>query len=190
MAKANYDRAKELYPSVLMGEQEWLQAFHRNSDVMWAIIGDVYDAVKTEEEKAAGIRRMGRRPARHGTTMEEVYATVFPSVYCSDTFPTALTKLIAGRSQRSFASRIPCDQGTISRLLSGRLQPDVAMLERVAAAAKVPPYYFLEYRAQVIGQMVVKILTEQPHLGIAAMKRVRAPQPASAPSTGVQRART
>jgi hypothetical protein len=174
VAKANYERAKALYPSTAMGEAEWLQAFHRNPDIMWSIIGDVYDAVKTEEEKAAGIRRMGRRPARHGTSMEEVYATVFPTVYSSDPFPEALTKLLAGRSQRAFAAKIPCNQGTISRLLSGQLEPDIVMMERVAAAAKVAPYFFVEYRAQAIGQMVVKILMEQPNMSIQAMKRVRA----------------
>lgn len=174
MAKANYERARELYPSVNMGEREWIDAFNRNPDIMWSIIGDVYDAVKTEQEKAAGIRRMGRRPARSSTSMEEVYATVFPTVYTSDPFPEALTKLLNGRSQRAFAAKIPCNQGTISRLLSGQTQPDLVMLERVAAAAKVQPYYFAEYRAQVIGQMVVKILMEQPNMSIAAMKRVRA----------------
>lgn len=174
MARANYDRARELYPSVTMGEQQWIDAFDRNPDIMWAIVGDVYDAVKTEEEKAAGIRRMGRRPARQSSSMQEVYATVFPTVYSSDPFPEALVKLLNGRSQRAFAAKIPCNQATISRLLSGQLQPDLIMLERVAAAAKVPPYFFLEYRAQVIGYMVTKILTEKPNMSIAAMKHVRA----------------
>ncbi len=173
MAKADYERARQLYPSVNMGEREWLAAFDRNPDIMWAIVGDVYDAVKTEEEKAAGLRRMGRRPARSASSMEEVYATVFPTVYSMDPFPEALVKLLNGRSQRAFAAKIPCNQGTVSRLLSGQLQPDLVMLERVAAAAKVPPYFFVEYRAQVIGHMVTKILTEQPNMSIAAMKRVR-----------------
>lgn len=172
MAKANWDRAKQLYPSVEMGEKEWLAAFDKNEDIMWQIIGDVYDAVKTEQEKEAGIRRMGRRPARMATSMEEVYATVFPVSYSNDPFPVAFEKLLSGRSQRAFAAKIPCNQGTISRLLSGQLTPDLVMMERIATAAKVGPHFFVEYRAQVIGSMVAKILTEQPHMGIRAMKRV------------------
>lgn len=177
MAKANYERAKALYPSVNMGEHEWLAAFDRNPDIMWSIIGDVYDAVKTEEEKEAGIRRMGRRPARHPSSMADVYATVFPTVYSNDPFPEALHKLLNGRSQRAFAAKVPCNQGTVSRLLSGQIQPDIVMLERVAAAAKVAPYFFVEYRAQIIGRMVEKILLEQPNMSITAMKRVRAGVP-------------
>ena len=142
---------------------------------MWAIIGDVYDAVKTEEEKAAGIRRMGRRPARHGSSMQEVYATVFPTVYSSDPFPEALTKLLDGRSQRAFAAKIPCNQGTISRLAQ---RPAASRPRHARTESRLPrrcsPYFFVEYRAQVIGQMVVKILLEQPNMSIQAMKRVRA----------------
>ena len=173
MAKADYENAKRLYPSTSMGEKEWIGVFNRNEDIMWTIIGDVYDAVKTEEEKEAGIRRMGRRPARVATSMREVYATVFPVVYSSDPFTVAFEKLLNGRSQRAFAAKVPCNQGTISRLLSGQLTPDLTMLERIAAAGKVPPHFFLEYRAQLVGAMVTRILTEQPHMSITAMKRIR-----------------
>lgn len=174
MAKADYENAKRLYPSTAMGEDEWIAVFDRNPDIMWAIVGDVYDAIKTEQEKDAGIRRMGRRPARQGTSMDEVFSTVFPQHYTMDPFAEAFAKLIDGRSQRQFAMKIPCSQGTISRLLSGQLTPDLTMMERIASASKVPPYFFVEYRALLIGQMVTRILTEQPHMGITAMKKVRA----------------
>lgn len=174
MAKANFERAKAAYPSCSMGEQEWIAVFDRNPDIMWAIVGDIYDAVKTEQEKDAGIRRMGRRPARQATSMEEVFATVFPNQYSMDPFPTAFEKLLNGRSQRQFALKIPCNQGTISRLLSGQVQPDLIMLERIAEVAKVPAHYFVEYRALLIGQMVTRVLLEQPNMGVTAMKRVRA----------------
>lgn len=174
MAKADYANARARYPSVTMGEPEWVEVFNRNEDVMWAIIGDIYDAVKTEEEKDAGIRRMGRRPARHSNSMAEVYATVFPNHYSMDPFSVAFTKLLDGRSQRQFAAKIPCNQGTISRLLSGQIDPDLVMLERVAAAAKVSPFFFVEFRAKWVARLVEEQLLNAPNMGVAAVKRVRA----------------
>lgn len=173
MVKANYARAKELYPSCGMGEAEWVAVFDAHPDIMWAIVGDIYDAVKTEQEKDAGIRRMGRRPARQADSMDEVYATVFPQQYNMDPFPMAFAQLLQGRSQRAVAQRIPCDQATISRLLSGKKIPDLAMLERIADACRVPPHYFVEYRALLIGGMVTRVLLDQPTMGVTAMKKVR-----------------
>lgn len=177
MVKADYGRAIELYPSTQMNDRGWKAAFDANEDIMWAIIGDIYDAVKTEEEKAAGIRRMGRRPARQGTSMDEVYKTIFPQQFTMDPFREAFEKLLKGRSQRQVAAKIPCDQATISRLLSGRLMPDLRMLERVADVCKVPPYFFVEYRALMVGQLVTQVLLEQPNMGVTAVKRLRAAAP-------------
>lgn len=174
MARADYENAKALYPSVSMGEADWLQVFHRNTDIMWAIIGDIYGAIKTEEEKAAGIHRMGRRPSRTATSLDDVYATVFPAQFSMDPFPVALSKLLAGRSQQQFAMKIPCNQTTISRLLSGRRQPDLVMLGRIAAAAKVSPFFFLEFRALWVANLVAKQLLAAPNMSITAIKRVRA----------------
>lgn len=174
MAKADYERAKSQYPSTAMGEAEWVKVFDANPDIMWKIIGDIYDAVKTEQEKEAGIRRMGRRPARQGTSMEEVYRTIFPQQYSMEPFPVALAGLLKGRSQRQFAPKVPVNQATISRLLSGQLTPDMVMLERIALAAKVPPHYFVEYRALFVGSLITRVLTDQPNMGVSAVKRLRA----------------
>jgi transcriptional regulator with XRE-family HTH domain len=78
--------------------------------------------------------------------------------------------LIGARSQMQFARRVPISQPTLSRLLAGHVEPDLAMLEQIAGAAKVPPYFFVEYRANFIAQMVRRVLLASPHLGITAMK--------------------
>lgn len=156
-----------------MGEREWVHAFDRDPDIMWKIIGDIYDVVKAEGERAAGIHKMGRRPARTATSLDDVYATVFPTQYSMDPFTVALEKLMDGTTQKVFASRIPCDQGTLSRLVNGRLQPDLTMMERVAQAAKVSPYFFLEYRSMYVGQLITNVLMQRPHMGITAVKKLR-----------------
>ena len=177
MAKADYERARELYPSVTMGESEWVEALDNNHDIMWAIIADVYDAVKTEEERDGGLRRLGRRPGRSSNSIAEVWDTVFPAQFSMDPFPLAFEKLLAGRSQHAFARKIPCNQGLVSRLLSGQVSPDLVLLQRVAAAAKVPPYYFVEFRSLWLGHLVTRVLEANPHLGVTAIKKVRATRP-------------
>lgn len=173
MAKADFSKAKELFPSTQMNEAQWLTVFDSNPDIMWHIIGDIYDIVKAEEEKERGIRSMGRRPARKSVSLEKLYATVFPPTYSNDPFPEALKSLIVGKSQRQFAMKVPCNQSTLSRMLSGQIDPDLVMLERVAAAAKVSPHYFMEWRAQYLGQLITRILLERPHMSITALRSVR-----------------
>ena len=174
MAKANLERAKELYPSTYtMGEREWVKFFDtpQGFAAMGAIIGDIFDEVKAEEEKEAGVKRMGRRPGR-SASLAEVYATVFPAAYSMDPFPTALVKLLNGRSQRAFAAKIPCNQSTLSRLLSGEWKPDLSMMESIAAAAKVAPSFFMEWRAMYVGQVITETLLNRPNLSITHLRQV------------------
>lgn len=174
MAKADLERAKSMYPSTyLMGEKEWLTFFDtpQGFAAMGAIIGDIFDEVKAEEEKEAGVKRMGRRPGR-SASLSEVYATVFPAPYSMDPFPEALTKLLNGRSQRAFAAKVPCNQSTMSRLLSGEWKPDIPMMESIAVAAKVSPAFFLEWRAMYVGQLITSTLMARPHLSITHLRTV------------------
>ena len=173
MAKANFEKAKELYPSTGMTDKEWLTVFDANPDIMWHIIGDMYDIVLAEEERERGIRSMGRRPARKGVSLEQLYAVVFPPTYSQEPFPKAFANLIKGKSQRQFAMKIPCNQSTLSRLLAGQVQPDLLMLERIAAAAKVNPHYFAEWRAMYLGQLITEVLLRRPNMSIQALRNVR-----------------
>jgi hypothetical protein len=173
MAKADFQRAKDQYPSTQMGEREWLSAFDANPDIMWSIIGDIYDVVKAEQDRDAGIRKLGRRPQRTSASLDEVYATVFPAQFTMDPFGEALSKLLAGRSVRAFAAKVPMNQSYLGKLMHGSRTVDLETLERVAVAAKVPPAYFLEWRALYIGQLITRVLTERPNLSVKAVKVVR-----------------
>lgn len=173
MAKADFAKAKQIYESTTMGEEQWLAAFDDNPDIMWAILADIYNVVKDEEEREAGKKRMGRRPTRAARSIDELMNTVIPPQFDQDPFPEALRKLLIGKSQTQFARRVPCAQSTVSRLLSGEMAPDLVMLERVAIAAKVPPHYFIEYRAAYVGQLIQRVLIERPNLGVKAFKRLQ-----------------
>lgn len=173
MAKANFEGARAQFESTSMTETEWVAAMTVNPDIMWSILADIYNVVKDEEERAAGKRRMGRRPTRAAGSLDQLMKTVLPPQFTTEEFPEALRKLIVGKSQRAFAKRVPCDHSTISRLLKGEIKADLLMIIRVADAAGVPPHYFTEYRALLIAGIVERVLTQQPHLGVAAFKRLR-----------------
>lgn len=175
MAKADLERAKELYPSCAMGMEEWSSFFSTAPGLraMGRILYDIYDEMMSREEREAGKRRIGRRPARSAVSLYELMAIVKPEEFSNEPLPQALTRLMRGKSQRMFARKVPIDQGYLSRILTGERTPDLKVMESLASAADVPPWHFPEWRAQYLGALIAEVLTEQPHLGITAIKGVR-----------------
>ena len=171
MAKADLERARQLYPSCdELGYDGWMEFFNTREGfaAMGQMIYDIYDEVLAQIERDAGRRQMGRRPAREAVSLDEVFALVFPQPYTMDPFPEAMQKLLAGQSQRAFSRKIPCDQATLSRLMNGQHPPDISMLERIATAARVAPYYFVEWRALFMGRMVTRVFLEKPNVSVSA----------------------
>lgn len=173
MTQADFANASARYPSTQMNEAEWIAVFDANRDMMWQILADTYNVIQAEHARSRGDRTSGRRPRRRAASLEQLLAAVFPQRYTNDPFPVALADLIAGRSQRQFAARVPCNQSTLSRLINGGLEPDLVMLERVAAAANVPAHYFLEWRAHYLGQLVTHVFMQRPDMSVAALRKLR-----------------
>lgn len=155
-------------------DTDWAAQLESNQEALYRIIADAYDIALRDEEQARGVQRSGRRPKPPQVPLEQVYAAVFPQQYSMDPFREALYKVMDGRSQRAFAADVPCHQATLSRLLSGELSPDMAMMERIAAAAGVQPWFFLEWRAQFVGQVVTDALLTNPNLSVNAIRGLRA----------------
>jgi len=137
--------------------------------VLGKLLGDAFNAIKDEEERRNGVKRAGRRPPRFAS-LEVVVATVFPERYSMDPFPEAMRKLLGERSQRAFAHTAGFHQTTISKLMKGDYKPDMAILERIADAAKVSPGFFREYRALYVAELVRLVLDERPHLSSAVLR--------------------
>lgn len=174
MGKADLAGAAERFPSTRMGTEEWVTAFDDNPDIMFRILGDIYDVVKAEEEREAGVRAMGRRPGRSNVSLIDFQTTVFRGGYSMDPFSDALSKLIDGRwSLRGFAMRIPVSPGWLSKLMNGLAEPDLTTLERIADAAKVHPSYFVEWRAMYISQLVEHQLRARPNMSVQPVREVR-----------------
>jgi hypothetical protein len=174
MPKADLKKASADYPSTQMGEADWVRVFDARPDIMWRILGDIYDVVKAEEEKKLGRRAMGRRPSRTGVTIQELYDVVFREPYSNEPFAVALDKLMIGKSLSEIARFVPCDKGYLSRVLNGKVPLTLVLMERVALSVDVHPSYFLEWRAKYLAGLVENVLTRQPNLAIGHMERVRA----------------
>jgi transcriptional regulator with XRE-family HTH domain len=176
MAKADLERARQLYPSCAMGMDEWTAFFGSAAGLraMGRIIYDVYDEVVSREERENGKRRIGRRPAREATTLAKVMAIVKPEEFTNEPLPIALRQLLRGRSQRQFARKVPISQPYLNRLLAGKFVTiDLEMLENLADAAGVPAWHFPEWRAMYIGGLITEVLAEHPALGITALRALR-----------------
>ncbi len=175
MAKADLERARQLYPSCEMGMDEWMSFFGTAAGLraMGRIIYDIYDEVVSREEREAGKRRIGRRPARDATSLAQVMAVVKPEEFSNEPLHIALRRLLRGRSQRQFAMRVPISQPHLNRLLAGPRSYNLELIESLADAAGVPPWHFAEWRALYIGGLITEVLANNPHMGITALRGLR-----------------
>jgi hypothetical protein len=154
------------------GAEEIIAFLDRNPTITYQLVEDIYDEVKTQQEKDQGKVHIGRRPRRTAASMDEVWDTILPQQYSMDPFPEALAKLLNGQSQRAFSRKVPCHQTTLSRLMAGKLEPDLTMLENIARAARVTPAFFVEWRAMYVGGLVTRVLMERPNMSVTALQRV------------------
>lgn len=144
-----------------------------NPEVMYRIFGDMYSIVKDEQAKAAGQRRVGRRPMRVADSIDEMLDTVLPEQYSVEPFPQALRALMGQQSQRTFSRKVPCHQTTLSRLLSGELTPDLETMDCIARSAGAHPSWFVEWRAQAVAAVIRSVLEGDPYLSIRMLREVR-----------------
>jgi len=175
VVRADLESAKSLYPACGMGVDEWVTFFNSPAGLgaMGKILYDIYDEVRSAEERNAGLRRIGRRPGRSAVPLSEVMEVVLPQEFTNDPLTVSLARLIGHRSQRQFARKVPITQSHLCRVLSGERQPNLTQLERIAEAAGVRPWYFPEWRAQYISALLSEVLVESPHLSISALRAMR-----------------
>ncbi len=173
---ADLERAKRLYPSIDMDDRMWAAFFDTpaGEHAMGRIIGDIYDEILRQEERERGVRRIGRRPRPEPVPLAEVYARVFPPRFSNVPFGQALRDLLAQRkiSQRAFAAKVPVNNGTLSRFINGVWTPDLAMMERIAAVAGVPPSSFPEYRAAYLTKVLGDFLAARPHVSTGLYRQL------------------
>jgi transcriptional regulator with XRE-family HTH domain len=87
-------------------------------------------------------------------------------------FAEAIEELIAGKSLRQFAAKVPVHHHTLRRLTRGEIPLTMPMLEAIATAGKVTPFYFAEYRAMWVARAFTQVFEAHPNLSIRAVKQI------------------
>jgi hypothetical protein len=177
MVKLDPAQIRARFPSIDMGLDDWVDYLSTPAgfDSMGKMFYDIFNEMKTIEERKAGIKRQGRRPARPSAPLDEVWRYVLPSQWCYDPLPGALAELVSRvGTQSEFAALVPCSRSFLNNVLAGRKGADRRTLERFATVGGVRPWYFVEWRARYFGDLITAAFTRSPHLAITAVKAAQA----------------
>ncbi len=164
--RADWENAKEQYPSHKNGTEHWESFFDVRPDVMWSIFGDIAKVYVATDDIS---RRVGRRPGVHNMSLDDLELITSPR-YSMDPISVSLPELIGNRSRRSFAARVPCHHSMLQRYIEGVREPDRQALEALARAGRVGPAYFREWRWLFILEAMSSTYDKHPNLSIAAYK--------------------
>lgn len=174
MPRIDVERARALYPSCAMGVPEWKAFFDTpaGTQAFGRIIYDILDELKSQEERNAGVRRIGRRPQRSAIPLDEVMATIFPPEFSNEPLREQIRPFV--RNQRAFARRANIGQATVSNILNGKYgDMSIEMMESIASACNLRPWSFPEWRAAYVGQLVSEVMLASPAMGIRVLKGLR-----------------
>lgn len=177
VAVGNWAGAAEMAPASVYSSEEWLKYWNDNPDVLFGILGDLYRVYKHEQLKEAGkAPRAGRRKLAIDGNLDELFDILTPR-FSMKPFPEAFRDVQGQRSLRQVALRSGYTHRTLGRWLepgsypktqSGAVNRDA--LEAVARALKVHPAYFLEWRNEVILELVTSVCNSSPNLSVKLLK--------------------
>jgi hypothetical protein len=174
MSRVDMEVAREKFPSVDMGVDDWVAFFSTSAgfDAMGKIAYDIYNEVLSREERRAGIRRRGRRPARPLAPLSEVMKRVFPEQWSMDPITISLPSLIdaSDHSIHEFAAAAFISPQHLRNIAAGRRRAGIDLLERFARLGDVQPWYFTEWRAYFFGDLIRDVLLVSPNLGVTLVK--------------------
>jgi transcriptional regulator with XRE-family HTH domain len=168
-ATADWEKAKDRYPTTGDDEAAWAKVLTEHPDVMFSVIAYIVKVVKATD----GPRKTGRRPGVTGLSFDDVWDVLYPERFTLVPLVEALPALMVGRSQHQVAPTVPCNQATLSRIIAGKLVPDLSLLRALAVALNVPPTYFIEYRAGRLAQIIQQALIEQPTMSVTLLKQLQ-----------------
>lgn len=163
--RANWERAKEKFPSHQKGVDHWEAFFDVRPGVMYSMLGDIAKVYTATDDAS---RRVGRRPGVM-MSLDDLERIISPR-YAVEPLSESLPALIAGRSRRAFAARVPCHHSTLQRFIDGSLTPNRSQLEALARAGRVGPAYFAEWRLMFAMEALAAVYDKHPTMSIAAYK--------------------
>lgn len=132
----------------------WGKALQNDNEVFALVLGDL---IKAEGKRS----RPGKRPSLSRPLAEAELLRLAGEDYSSAPFLRTFRALTFGRSVRGIANKTGLGQTTVQRLLHGA-EPSFSHMEKIAAAYKKHPSYFLEYRIAYVGMVIDGYLREHP----------------------------
>lgn len=149
-------------------EDFWVQYLDDNPDVLHRLLADIYEATYGAEAPP---------------TLDDLWKLMSAQPrYASTPFGEALIDALGGRSLRWLATQTGVSQPVLSRLINGDrpvvnikdIRGSTYRLERIAAALRVHPSYFAEWRRMWIMTLLDSAFTAQPTLSIGVYRRYSA----------------
>lgn len=143
-------------------QDQWRELFAEVPGSMGALLQGLFVIVDAERAP-----RRGQAVPRERTA-QELHDLLHPQ-FSDLPFAESVRPLLKP-SLRAVAERAGMNPGYFTRLVSGERELDRYTLERIAAAARVDPGYFLEYRQMFVADMVSRQVARNAPVGIAAYK--------------------
>lgn len=140
-----------LFPSIQ--NLDLLQVFRQDPAVMGKIVNDI---IKHDQAEPG---RPGKRPSLNVKAAEDSLRRYQGEDYNILPFQEAFRKLKGTRSIRHMAHTCDLTSTMVQRLLDGRAEPSIEIMEKVAKGTKKRPSYFQEYRMAFILASLVTCLT-------------------------------
>lgn len=142
----------------------WETYLAEHPDVLHRLLADVYQATYGSEKPP---------------TLDDLWALMAAPRFTTETFGNAVVDLLGARSVRWLAGQVGIAHQQLARYLSGQ-RPIVSIhdakgsmrrIESVAAALKVHPSYFVEWRRLWIMSLLDSAFTAQPSLSVGIFRR-------------------
>ena len=159
----NYKKIKKQYPSV--DQISWSDAVGRDIDAFASVLGDV---IKAEGKRS----RPGKRPSLSRSQAEEEFAKLSGANYSEVEFTQAFKALTRGRSVRGIANKVGISPSAVYKLQQGA-SPSFEQMEKIAAAYKKDPHYFLEYRVAYVLLVIESFLMDSPETATVWYSKLR-----------------
>jgi hypothetical protein len=174
MGLADIEGARASFPLIDASAEELEHRMVVDPQIAYRILYDMVDIFRAADERKLGNRRTGRR-VKVRIPKERMVAEVVGLGPSMDPFSVAIIALMDGRSQTQFAQLMGISQGQLSRLMGGTRQLDRQTLEMAAAAGRVPPWYFMEWRAMYVAEWVADLLGHHPNISMKILTQVPKP---------------
>lgn len=168
--EANLDRAKAMFPAP--SDEDLVNYLGKRTDVLHAMLGDIYIVTTYDNLKKAGNGRDGRRTMPSNANLPDLWDMITPR-YSQHPFGLAVKELIGERSLRQFAGKVPMDHRELSRMIRGASSVTPYVMEQIAKAANVQPSFFLEYRIGYVQTMLAEVMAAKPNLSVQVFRRLR-----------------